>query len=140
MDPAFTFSTLYHFAIPVIIRIATMTNRTKISWKRKWCFSFDGFIGLWCWTPHSTIFQLYHGGGNPKYLTNFIIYSCIEYTSPWTGFKLTTLMVICTDCTGSCKSNYHMIPTTTVPFSIEVFINKDHCLVISVMFCYTNDN
>ena len=35
--------------------------------------------------------------------------SCIEYTSPWAGFKLTTLVVIGTDCIGSCKSNYHMI-------------------------------
>jgi hypothetical protein len=31
--------------------------------------------------------------------------SCIEYTS---GFKLTTLVAIGTDCTGSCKSSYHM--------------------------------
>ena len=31
------------------------------------------------------------------------------------GFKLTTLVVIDTDCTGSCKSNYHMIMTTTAP-------------------------
>ena len=38
---------------------------------------------------------------------------CIEYTSPWSGFKLTTLMVIGTDCTGSCKSNYHTMMTTT---------------------------
>jgi hypothetical protein len=29
---------------------------------------------------------------------------CIEYTSPCTEFKLTTLVVINTDCTGSCKS------------------------------------
>jgi len=28
------------------------------------------------------------------------------YTSPRTGFKFTTLVVIDTDCTGSCKSNY----------------------------------
>jgi len=27
------------------------------------------------------------------------------------GFKLTSLVVIGTDCTGSCKSNYHMITT-----------------------------
>ena len=27
-------------------------------------------------------------------------------------FELTTLVVIGTDCTGSCKSNYHMIMTT----------------------------
>jgi len=39
----------------------------------------------------------------------------IEYTSPRTGFELTTLVVIGTDCTGSCKSNYHMITTMTTP-------------------------
>jgi hypothetical protein len=37
-----------------------------------------------------------------------------EYTSPWKGFELTYLVVIGTDCTGSCKSNYHMITTTMV--------------------------
>jgi len=36
-----------------------------------------------------------------------------RYTSPWTGFELTTLVVIGTDCIGSCKSNYHT--TTTAP-------------------------
>ena len=34
------------------------------------------------------------------------------------GFELTTVMVIGTDCTGSCKSNYHTISTTTVPSRI----------------------
>jgi hypothetical protein len=29
----------------------------------------------------------------------------IEYTSPWTGFELTTLVVIGTNCTSSCKSS-----------------------------------
>ena len=28
-------------------------------------------------------------------------------------YKTDTLVVICTDCTGSCKSNYHTITTTT---------------------------
>ena len=32
---------------------------------------------------------------------------------PWSGFELTTLVVIDTGCTGSCKSNYHTITTTT---------------------------
>jgi hypothetical protein len=36
-------------------------------------------------------------------------------TSPSTGFELTTLVVIGTDYTGSCKSNYHTITVTTVP-------------------------
>jgi hypothetical protein len=33
------------------------------------------------------------------------------------GFELTPLVVIVTDCIGSCKSNYHTITTTTVPCS-----------------------
>jgi hypothetical protein len=50
------------------------------------------------------------GGGNRstrrkpptcrKSLTNFITYSCIEYISSWTGFEITTYVVI-----GTCKSN-----------------------------------
>ena len=35
----------------------------------------------------------------------------------WTGFQFTTLVVINTDCTGSCKSNYHTIMITTAPGS-----------------------
>jgi hypothetical protein len=31
------------------------------------------------------------------------------------GFEFTTLVEIGTDSTGSCKSNYHMITTTTAP-------------------------
>jgi hypothetical protein len=50
-----------------------------------------------------------------KLLTNFITYCCIEYTSWWTRFELTTLMVIGTDCTESCKSNNHTITTTMAP-------------------------
>ena len=33
----------------------------------------------------------------------------------WTGFKLTTLVVIGTDSKGCCKSNYHTITTETDP-------------------------
>ena len=33
----------------------------------------------------------------------------------WTGFELTTLVVIGIDCIGSCKSNYHMIMDTAAP-------------------------
>ena len=36
-----------------------------------------------------------------------------SYTSPSTGFELTTLVLIGTDCIGSCKSNYHTITTLT---------------------------
>jgi hypothetical protein len=33
----------------------------------------------------------------------------------WTRFDLTTLVVIGTDCTGSCKFKYHTITTTMAP-------------------------
>ena len=39
----------------------------------------------------------------------------------WAGFVITTFVVICTDCTGSCKSDYHMITTTTAPPRVYVF-------------------
>jgi hypothetical protein len=35
--------------------------------------------------------------------------TCIKFTLSWAGFERTTLVVIETDCTGSCKSNYHTI-------------------------------
>ena len=41
------------------------------------------------------------------------LYHIMLYTSPWTGFKFKTLVVIGTDCIDSCKSNYHTITTTT---------------------------
>ena len=59
------------------------------------------------------------GGGNPEKTTdlsqaNDKLYHLILYTSPRSRFELTTLVVIGTDCIGSCKSNYHTITTTPV--------------------------
>ena len=39
------------------------------------------------------------------------------------GFKLTTLVVICTDYIGSCKSNYHTSTTKVVSFE---YIHKQN--------------
>ena len=36
----------------------------------------------------------------------------------WARFELTALVVICTDCMGSCKSNYHTITTARLYVSI----------------------
>ena len=43
------------------------------------------------------------------------------------GFKLITSEVIGTDCTGSCKSNYHMIKTAVDPIE-ECFT----CVIINM--------
>ena len=90
--------------------------------------SLVGLLVLWCLSHFQHYFSYimavsFIGGGNQsirrklpnchKSLTNFITWCCIEYTSPSTGFKLTALVVIGIDCTGSCKSNYHT--TTTAP-------------------------
>jgi hypothetical protein len=57
-----------------------------------------------------------------------------------TGFELTILVVIDTECTGSCKSKYHTITTKTTPWYIQAFLNHqisgDGVLAYKMTFCY----
>ena len=43
---------------------------------------------------------------------------CIGYTSTWTRFEITTVLVIGIDYTGSCKPSYYMITTTAAPIHV----------------------
>jgi hypothetical protein len=109
-------------------RLITHWYSLLIIWLNTNCIwiSFDG--SLYC--PFQQYFSYivavsFIGGGNwrswrkpqtcRKPLTNFITKCCIEYTSTWAGFVLTTLVVIGIDCTGSCKSNYSTIMTKMSP-------------------------
>jgi len=105
---------------------------------------------LWFLTPLSTIFKIYRDGQfywwkKPKCpekttdlpLVTDKLYHIIMYRiyHAWAGFELTTLVVIGTDCIGSCKSNYHTITAMMAPQHLISFC----VLGVSVVHVFLND-
>ena len=67
------------------------------------------------------------------------LYHIMLYTSPWSRFELITSVVIGTDCIANCKSNYHVITTTTVPHFQKGGI-KSPSYVISIRRYFSHMN
>ena len=67
-------------------------------------------LGFWCLTPLSTIFQLYRGGQKttdlPQVTDELDHIMLYRVLLAWTGFKLTTLMVIDTAYIWEDKNLY----------------------------------
>jgi hypothetical protein len=86
---------------------AIFNNISVISWRSVLLVEETGVHGENHWLAAS------------QWLT--LSYNVVSCSPPhWTGFELTTLVVIGTDCTGSCNSNHHAITTTAAPVSTNV--------------------
>jgi len=72
-----------------------------------------------------------------KSLINFITWCWIKYTLPWTGFQLTTLVVIGTDCIGSWKSNHHMITIASDRGGIQHRYGWMYCRSLFLNFLFS---
>ena len=95
-------NTTIHVWLEVVVFNATFNNISVISWRSVLLMAKPE-----CSEKTTVTDNLYH----------IMLYRmCLA----WAAFELATLVMICTDCIGSCKSNYYTILTTTIHACIYV--------------------
>ena len=105
--------------------LCTITQRQQ-DFYEPWCHRHWSHINLTWWSTHNTDKTIIHKLIKPILLVDDPRktidlpdvtdkpYHIMLYTVPWSRFELTTSVVICTACIGSCKSYYHTITTMPV--------------------------
>jgi hypothetical protein len=91
---------IYRVGVRVMVSSATFDNISAISWRSVLLVEETGVPGEKHPTWHKSQAKFYH-------IMLHRVHPALA------GFKLTTLVVIGTDCIGSCKSNYKTITATT---------------------------
>jgi hypothetical protein len=105
--------------VRVMVFNATFNNISVISWRSVLLVNktivpgenHQSVASQWQTLSHNVV------SCTPRHEKDSMLYRI--HLFPWEGFELTTLVVIGTDCTGNCKSNYHTITTMTAPFSLN---------------------
>ena len=87
----------------IMVFNATSNNNSAISWLSVLLREETGVPG----ENHRPVASYWQTLSHYNYVVSY-------YNPPWMGFELTTLVVISTDYTGICKSNYFMI-TASLP-------------------------
>jgi hypothetical protein len=110
---------------------------------------------MWCLTPLSTIFNSYHGDqfvllveetGVPREnhwpaVSHWqtLSHNVVSSTPRLSGFEITILVVMCTDCIGSYKSNYHTITTALIFNNTYNFFKKERKNWVIFFLCRVCD-
>ena len=93
-------------------------------------------LGLWCLTPIWTIFQLRENVLHVLVANHRYILCCIEYTSPWTWFDLTTFRHYWSTICFQFKFQWYPSYNKKRFCLFEVLTLMFHCLFTSILPIY----